>query len=70
MPKLKIKGRVFTQNQYMMLLSCDPHRNAIGIPGNSKVVIKYLLNEELIKELQYDNSSIYYQPTAKGKEYL
>ena len=70
MPKLKINGRTFTQNQYMMLLSCNPQQDAIGIPGNSKVVVKYLLKEGLIKQLQYKDGAVYYQPTAKGKEYL
>lgn len=70
MPKLKINERTFTQNQYMMLLSCNPHRDAVGIPGNSKVVVKYLLEEGLIKPLQYEDGTVYYQLTAKGKEYL
>lgn len=68
--KVRINDRMFTQPQILLLLRCDPYTDSYDINAFDKITSKYLIEEKLIEELEYNDGKTYLQITAKGKEYM
>lgn len=70
MPKLKLKGITFTQQQIVELFKCAPHRDACDFKENSHQTIPALIEKGVLEKGTYENGTEYYIPTDKGWEII